>query len=291
MFLLHFRNLDRAIRPLDKLLLTLRFLATGDFYISVGDFAGVHKTTAGRVLKQVITALCTLFHQVVHLPETQEDQQTAKRDFFNISHFPRIIGAIDCTHIKIQSPGGNNAEIFRNRKGYFSINTQVVCSAKLKIIDLVCRWPGSTHDNHIFENSALKIRMQNGEMGNGVLLADRGYALRAYVITPLENPQTEAENVFNEAQIRTRNVIERVFGVWKRRFPILSLGIRCKIPFNQMIIVACAVLQNIAVDHNEENFEDENDGEEIGGNNIPEEMNHDMGAREPFIDYFRNLIN
>lgn len=177
-FLFYFRNFDRAVSLLDKLLLTLRFLATGDFYITMGDFSGIHKTTAGRIIKKGIIGLCNLFPQSIHMPRTEEEQQAAKRDFFNLSNFPRVIGAIDCTHVKIISPGGDNAEIYRNRKGFFSLNCQVVCSAKLKIIDLVSRWPGSTNDSHIFGNSAVKMRFQNGEMGNGVLLGDRGYALR-----------------------------------------------------------------------------------------------------------------
>jgi hypothetical protein len=32
---------------------------------------------------------------------------------------PRVIGAIDCTRIRVESPGGPNAEIFRNRKSFF----------------------------------------------------------------------------------------------------------------------------------------------------------------------------
>lgn len=275
---------------LDKLLLTLRFVATGDFYITMGDFTGIHKTTAGRIIKNGITALCNLFPQYIQLPQTEEDQQEAQRDFFNVSHFPRIIGAVDCTHVKIQSPGGDNAEVFRNRKGYFSLNCQVVCSAKLRIIDLVTRWPGSANDSHIFENSMIKMRFQNGEMGNGILLGDRGYALQRYLLTPLDDPQTQAEQLYNEAQIRSRNVIERLFGVWKRRFPILSRGIRCKIEFAQMIIVACAVLHNIAVQQNEEHFDDDVNMEFEEENNLLEERHGDIGARVPFIDYFQNLL-
>jgi hypothetical protein len=36
---------------------------------------------------------------------------------------PRVIGAIDCTHIRVESPGGPNAEIFRNRKSFLMLKT------------------------------------------------------------------------------------------------------------------------------------------------------------------------
>lgn len=34
--------------------------------------------------------------------------------------------------------GGEDSEVFRNRKGYFSLNTQVVGDASLKICDCDC---------------------------------------------------------------------------------------------------------------------------------------------------------
>ena len=46
---------------------------------------------------------------------------------YAVSGLPGVIGAIECTHVLIQSPGGDDAEIYRNRKGYFSINVQLVC--------------------------------------------------------------------------------------------------------------------------------------------------------------------
>ncbi|XP_030767158.1 putative nuclease HARBI1 [Sitophilus oryzae] len=114
--LLQSQNLRRAISSLNKLLLTLRFLPTGDLYIAIGGFISIRKTTAGRIIKQVVNALCSIFPQHVFLPRTEEEQMKAEIDFFMISRFPRVIGAMDCTHIKIKSPGGDNAEVYRNRK-------------------------------------------------------------------------------------------------------------------------------------------------------------------------------
>lgn len=70
---------------------------------------------------------------------------------------PNVVGLIDCTHVKIVSPGPPDAERFRNRKAYFSVNVQAVGSHNLKILDLVARWPGSTHDAYIFDMSPIKV--------------------------------------------------------------------------------------------------------------------------------------
>ncbi|KAK5647950.1 hypothetical protein RI129_002842 [Pyrocoelia pectoralis] len=157
------------------------------------------------------------------------------------------IGALDCTHIKIQSPGGADAERFRNRKGFFSYNVQVVCDHDSIIRNIVCRWHGSAHDSSIFNNPSLKVQLENGQFGeNSLVVGDSGYAVRNYLITPLRDPRTPAEHLFTESQIRTRNPVERCFGAWKRRFLCLALGIRLHASKVQAITVAAAVLHNIA---------------------------------------------
>jgi hypothetical protein len=63
------------------------------------------------------------------------------RGFFAINNFPRVIGAIDgTTHIPIRNPGGPLAQIYINRKGWYSINTQVVVDHLGKVCDVVARW-------------------------------------------------------------------------------------------------------------------------------------------------------
>lgn len=66
--------------------------------------------------------------------------------------------------------GGQDAEVFRNRKGYFSINVQAVCDSQLRIRNIVARWPGSAHDSTIFANSRLRALFENNNYPNCVLL-------------------------------------------------------------------------------------------------------------------------
>ncbi|KAG8235094.1 hypothetical protein J437_LFUL015622 [Ladona fulva] len=48
---------------------------------------------------------------------------TAAREVAVVSGFPGVLEAIDGTHIEIEIPGGPNA-VYRNRKGYSSVNVQ-----------------------------------------------------------------------------------------------------------------------------------------------------------------------
>ena len=71
-----------------------------------------------------------------------------------------------------------------------------------------------------------------------------------YLLTPL-GTTTAAERRYNYSQIRSKNPVERTFGVLKRLFPCLKLGLRIKVKNSLPIIVACIVLHNIALRHGE----------------------------------------
>lgn len=49
-----------TIDPITQLLVTLRFYATGNFLITVGDFGGISVASAGKIVKRVSYALAFL---------------------------------------------------------------------------------------------------------------------------------------------------------------------------------------------------------------------------------------
>ncbi|KAB0801261.1 hypothetical protein PPYR_05615 [Photinus pyralis] len=240
-----------------------------------------------RLSKETVQELLVNIENII-----QEECMIIQQGFYRIAAFPRVLLALDCTHVKIQSPGGAQAEQFRNRKGYFSMNIQAACDHNLKFRNIVARWPGATHDSTIFNNSMLKAVFEDG-MGNHLILGDSGYPLIKYLITPLLNPTTPGENRFNEAQIRTRNVIERAFGVWKRRFPVLALGLRLQLPTVQDIIMATAILHNIAIVNNEPEVLVDEEVAQLIENVIPAENNNDIeneSTRNELIHYFNRIM-
>ena len=166
--------------------------------------------------------------------------------FYRVSGLPGVLGEVDCIHVPILSPGGVDAEIYRNRKGYFSVNVQLVSDSRGRITDVVARWPGSVHDSTIFDNSRVRAMLETSPH-DGYLIGDGGYPCRQYLLTPVVNPATEAERKFNAAQISARNCIERANGILKRRFPALKYGLRVKLANTLPVIVAAVVANNIAL--------------------------------------------
>lgn len=69
------------------------------------DFTGVDKSTSGRIVRRVSQAIATLRPHFIKFPITEEEVEKVRQGFYQIAKFPRCIGAIDCTHVKIRSPG------------------------------------------------------------------------------------------------------------------------------------------------------------------------------------------
>ncbi|KAH7964579.1 hypothetical protein HPB51_027187 [Rhipicephalus microplus] len=241
-------NRGHPLPPVMQLLITLRFYGAGTFQVVMGDLVNVSQPTVSRVIERVSRLIAKhLFPAVVNFPNSDDRFRETMVEFYRIAKFPGVTGCIDCTHVRIKSPGGPNGEVYRNRKGYFSINVQVIAGPKLQLYDVVSSWPGSAHDSRIFDNSRARVLYEKKRVP-GILLGDAGYRCTSFLMTPMsDSPPDSPESRYQAAHIRTRNTIERAFGVWKRRFPCLDMGLQNLAERSAVITTACAALHNLAV--------------------------------------------
>lgn len=234
------------VPPLLQVLVTLRFYGAGTFQVVSGDLVNISQPTVSRIVERVTTVIAAgLFPALVKLPDSTQAAQVMQ-EFYRMGDFPGVTGCLDCTHVRIKSPGGEDAEVYRNRKGYFSINVQAITGPRLQFFDVVASWPGSAHDSRIFDNSHARAQFEDGAVP-GILLGDSGYACRQYLMTPFKDPKSSAERRYNTSQKRTRNSVERVFGIWKRRFPCLDMKLQIKTSTSALVITACAALHNLSL--------------------------------------------
>uniref|UniRef100_A0A9J8AKJ7 Putative nuclease HARBI1 n=1 Tax=Cyprinus carpio carpio TaxID=630221 RepID=A0A9J8AKJ7_CYPCA len=221
----------------------LRFFASGMFLYSVGDAENLNKATICRTIRNVSLAMKSLVHIFITFPGHRRFIHI-KEEFYKIAAFPNVIGTVDCTHIRIQRPSGAHEGDYVNRKSFHSINVQMICDADCLITNLEAKWPGSVHDSRIFRASRIYQRLSLGEF-SGVLLGDKGYACETFLMTPLTDPQTPAQQAYNHAHAKTRARIEMTFGLLKSRFQCLH-HLRVSPDRACDVTVACTVLHNIA---------------------------------------------
>ncbi|XP_064624202.1 putative nuclease HARBI1 [Lineus longissimus] len=228
--LMPLKESNHALNPEQQVLVAMRFYARASFQMDIGDMCGVSQATVCRVVHRVSSAICARRQQFIHFPTTPEERRTIAEGFYEIAQFPGVVGAIDGSHVAIVNPGGERAAHFINRKGWYSINCQGVVDHQLLFTNIVARWYGSAHDSRIFQESQLFRKFQAGEY-RGILLGDPAYTCSTFMLTPVRNPTTPEENRYNNAQRRTRGVVERAFGIWKKRFPCVSKGmhLRCSV--------------------------------------------------------------
>lgn len=243
-----------TISGLDKILITLRYFATANFHLASADFFGVSESSVCNIIPIVCDKIASLRERFIRMPITDAEIERNKRDFFRVAGMPAVIGAIDGTLVRIQEVGGlENKTLFYCRKQFYAMNVQIICDANAKVLDIVARWPGTIHDETIFLNSRIYERFLTGEfVRNGrisLLLGDGGYQAEPFLATPLRATNelnTRSKQLYQQAHISTRNVVERFMGQWKRRFPCLWVGTRFrKLETVQNTIIATAVLHNI----------------------------------------------
>jgi hypothetical protein len=142
--------------------------------------------------------------------------------------FDNCIGALDGTHIPACIPTEDH-EAYRNRKKFISQNVLGAANFDLTFAFGLFGWEGSAHDSRVFDDAKGRgLPLLPGKY----YLGDAGYALSEHVLTPYrgvryhlkefeaDGPQN-AKELFNLRHSSLRNVIERMYGVLKRRFPIL----------------------------------------------------------------------
>lgn len=126
-------NSDFRIPGILKLLTALRYYAVGCFLEILGDSFGISKSSICDIVSEVSFLIASKRSQFVRMPDDQDSLLATKALFHRISGFPLAICAIDGTHIRVQSFGGDNAGMYRSRFKYFSLNCHFAVAADVRI--------------------------------------------------------------------------------------------------------------------------------------------------------------
>lgn len=117
-----------AIEPVQKVLITLAFFASGEYQRCLGENFNfpTSQPTVSKIVSQVTPLIIqNLSEEWIVFPINREQVIQIKERFMEKTGFPGVIGAVDCTHIPILAPQVQEHN-YLNRKGYHSKNVQIV---------------------------------------------------------------------------------------------------------------------------------------------------------------------
>ncbi|XP_062580461.1 putative nuclease HARBI1 [Saccostrea cucullata] len=214
----------------------------------IGDISGISQPSVSRIVKKTSKILAQKVGNYIKFPATPTEQLTVKQGFSTEFNMPNTLGCVDGTLIAIKPPS-EREDAYVCRKGYHAIN------------------------------------VQRGQPYVGHLLGDQAYALRQYLLTPLRNPQTQADRAFNVAHKKARQRIEDTFGRWKSRWLCihkyggpLTVALQTAVD----VITSTAVLHNLCekqgfpVEMQQDN--DDNDTDERVDNDVQDRSGQQMRA-------------
>ena len=210
--------------------------------------------SACRYIRAVGLGLQSIYSKYVMMP-TSTEKAVIKSQFYELAHFPGVVGLVDGIHIRIQKPSEHEAD-YVNRHFYHSINVQAICIPDGKFSDVLAGFPGSVHDSRIWKLSLVGTYVGNNFLVGEQILGDSSYMLMKFLLTPYRQPVSKDQENYNSGHKRTRVLIKQTFGRWKRRFNCLHGEIRMSPDSVCTIIVACAVLHNMAIDLKQPILED-----------------------------------
>jgi hypothetical protein len=96
----------------------------------------------------------SLFSKTVFWPDEQERLEISQR-LREKHHFPKCVGAIDGTHLGLAFKPEKDGEEYWTRKQHYAVAATLVCDDRKRIRYINVGWPGSVHDQRVYQNSAL----------------------------------------------------------------------------------------------------------------------------------------
>lgn len=253
------------------------YLSNTSTFREIANLFGVSKSSAWRVVTRVSGWLIGIGHEYIKWPSSS-DVQTISAKFERNHKIPDVIGAIDCTHIRIKAPKENRTAFF-NRKRYYSINLQVVVDANKRFISVSCGEPGSLHDSRVLRRSELYRKADADIFPNGTfLIGDSAYPSLEWLVPPFRDngSLSDAQNVFNYKHSATRIVVEHAIGLLKTRFRrLLHFTEQVNINHVKNLVSCACILHNICMTQNDDVLGDENEQDVL-----PQEQEPDVLPEE-----------
>ncbi|XP_069605140.1 uncharacterized protein [Ranitomeya imitator] len=261
-----------AFTPAERLMVTLRFLATGESLTSLYYQFRLGILTISGIVKVTCLAIWDALH-TEYIPEPTRDIWLQRAEQFEeVCHFPNCLGEIDGKHVRIAKPAGTGSEYY-NYKNYFSIVLMAIVDAHCKFLAVDIGAYGRSNDSQVFKTSPMgrclygdtydfpPARPLPGTTGPPmpyVCVGDDAFQLSPHLLKPYSSRNlTRTKNIFNYRLTRARRVVECSFGILTAKWCVLLTAISLHIRTVDEVVKACVVLHNYVLSKEPVSVDDE----------------------------------
>lgn len=258
-------NCRKPLEPGLKVAVTLRFLATGESFKSLGYQFRVAPNTISCFVPQVCRAIVMAYgDSELRMPDSVEDWKKVGYGFEKRWNFPHVLGAIDGKHIRVRNPPRSGSKYY-NYKKFYSIVMLAVADANYKFLYMEVGAVGSESDAGIYTQSKLAELMEDNKANFPppevlpddpsnisvpyFLLGDDAFALQPHMMKPYPARNlNHDQRIYNYRVSRARRVVENAFGIMANRFRVFHTMIQMDPRNLEAVVMACCVLHNMMRD-------------------------------------------
>ena len=139
-----------------RLLVTLRYLSTGDAHTTIAAKYRISPTTIDRIISETCNAFWDKLKEagLIRTPSSVYAWTNIARDFEDRWTFPNMVGAIDGKHVQMFAPAGQASSFFTYKKTH-SIVLLGICDAKYKCTLVDIGDSGRQSNGSVYANSHL----------------------------------------------------------------------------------------------------------------------------------------
>ena len=137
-------NLSKPAPAAERLMLTMRFLPSGDSQVSLSYLIWMRQKSESRIVSETSEAI-VLLQDYMSPPETQEHWKNIAEEIGDLWQFPHVVGAKEEKHVVIEAPA-KSGTLYHNFKETFSIVLLALCDAKYNFILVDVDQYGSNND-------------------------------------------------------------------------------------------------------------------------------------------------
>ncbi|XP_069582663.1 uncharacterized protein [Ranitomeya imitator] len=257
-----------SISPAERLMVALRFLATGESLTSLHYQFCLGISTISGIVKVTCRTLWDTLHQEYIPNPTMDIWLQSAENLEKLYPFPNCLGAVDDKHIRISKPAGSCSEYF-NYKKYFSIVLMAIADANCKFIAVDIGAYGRSNDLQVFKTSPMghclygdsydfpPARPLPGTPGPPmpfVCVGDEAFQLSPHLLKPYASRDlTRTKRVFNYRLTRA----ECAFGILTIKWRVLLTAIKLQTEIVDEVVKACVVLHNYVISQEPVSMDDE----------------------------------